>query len=164
MPGRELSSQRRGLWMPELVLYGTRLLAPATHWKYFNFHFQFQFLAQWEPTIVGLESRPRRLWWTVTFLNDFWRIWSCSWWRVSNSCTILRNFIPITSRKSVVKLIVLYEKVFRKVCIYRVSPKKNGLAFKGHCKPLNGRKSKKARKQTTPKIQFYLLGGVFTHV
>ena len=30
--------------------------------------------------------------------------------------------------------------------------------------PLNGRKSKKARKQTPPKIQFYLLGGVFSPV
>ena len=29
---------------------------------------------------------------------------------------------------------------------------------------LNGQKSKKARKQTPPKIQFYLLGGVFSPV
>ena len=32
----------------------------------------------------------------------------------------------------------------------------------GHFKPLNERK--KARKQTPPKIQFYLLGGVFSPV
>ena len=44
---------------------------------------------------------------------------------------------------------------------YRVSQKKQGLVFRGHFRPLNGRKSKKARKQTPPKIQFYLLGGVF---
>ena len=30
--------------------------------------------------------------------------------------------------------------------------------------PLNGRKSKKARKQTPPNIQIYLLGGVFSPV
>ena len=39
-------------------------------------------------------------------------------------------------------------------------PKKMGLVFRGQFRPLYGRKSKKARKQTPPKIQFYLLGGV----
>ena len=48
--------------------------------------------------------------------------------------------------------------------IYRVSQKKQGLVFRGHFRPLNGRKSKKGRKQTPPKIQFYLLGGVFSPV
>ena len=43
-------------------------------------------------------------------------------------------------------------------------PKKMGLVFRGYFRPLNGRKSKKARKQTPPKIQFYLLGGVFSPV
>ena len=43
---------------------------------------------------------------------------------------------------------------------YRVSQKKWGLVFEGHFGGLNGLKSKKARKQTPPKIQFYLLGGV----
>ena len=47
---------------------------------------------------------------------------------------------------------------------YRVSQKKLGLVFRGHFRPLNGRKSKKGRKQTPPKIQFYLLGGVFSPV
>ena len=46
--------------------------------------------------------------------------------------------------------------------IYRVSQKKQGFVFRGHFMPLNGRKSKKVRKQTPSKIQFYLLGGVFT--
>ena len=50
------------------------------------------------------------------------------------------------------------------VCMYRVSQKKVGLVFRGHFWPLNGQKSKKARKQTPPKIQFYLLGGVFWSV
>ena len=47
---------------------------------------------------------------------------------------------------------------------YRVSQKKLGLVFRGHFRPLNDRKSKKARKQTPPKMQFYLLGGVFKSV
>ena len=36
------------------------------------------------------------------------------------------------------------------------------LVFSGHFRPFNGRKSKKARKQTPLKIQFYILGGVFS--
>ena len=48
--------------------------------------------------------------------------------------------------------------------MYRVSQKKLGLVFRGHFRPSNGRKSKKARKQTPPKIKFYLLGGVFRSV
>ena len=35
---------------------------------------------------------------------------------------------------------------------YRVSQKKQSRRFKGHFRLLNGRKSKKARKQTPPKI------------
>ena len=50
------------------------------------------------------------------------------------------------------------------VFLQGVSKKKLGLVFRGHLRPLNGRKSKKARKQTPPKIQFYLLGGVFRSV
>ena len=49
--------------------------------------------------------------------------------------------------------------------MYRVSKKMDlcsGVLL--HFRPLNGRKSKKARKQTPPKIQFYLLGGVFSPV
>ena len=38
--------------------------------------------------------------------------------------------------------------------------KKQGLVFRGHLRPLN----EKARKQTPLKIQFYLLGGVFSPV
>ena len=49
-------------------------------------------------------------------------------------------------------------------CFCLVSKKKQGLVFRGHFRPLNGRKSKKGRKQTPPKIQFYLLGGVFNPV
>ena len=48
--------------------------------------------------------------------------------------------------------------------MYRVSQKKQSRRFKGHFRPLNSRKSKKARKQTPLKIQFYLLGGVFSPV
>ena len=43
-----------------------------------------------------------------------------------------------------------------KLGIYRASQKKQSHRFKGNFRPLNGRKSKKARKQT--EIQFYLLG------
>ena len=43
-------------------------------------------------------------------------------------------------------------------------PKKQSRRFKGHFRPLNRRKSKKARKQTPSKIQFYLLEGVFSPV
>ena len=38
------------------------------------------------------------------------------------------------------------------------------LVFSGHFRPFNGRKSKKARKQTPLKIQFYLLGEAYTHI
>ena len=48
--------------------------------------------------------------------------------------------------------------------IYRVSQKKQGFVFRGHFKGLNGLKSKSGRKQTPIKIQFYLLGGVFSPV
>ena len=48
--------------------------------------------------------------------------------------------------------------------MYRVSQKQLGLVFRGHFRPLYGRKSKKGSKQTPPKIQFYLLGGVFSPV
>ena len=45
--------------------------------------------------------------------------------------------------------------------IYTGCPKKKlRFVFRGHFRPLNDQKSKKARKQTPPKIQFYLLGGV----
>ena len=59
----------------------------------------------------------------------------------------------------------IYYKYFPKIfCMYRVSQKKLGLVFRGHFRPLNDRKSKKARKQTPPKMQFYLLGGAFKSV
>ena len=45
--------------------------------------------------------------------------------------------------------------------IYRVSQKKGCSKFEGHFRPLNGRKSKKVTPKTPPKIQFYLLVGVF---
>ena len=48
--------------------------------------------------------------------------------------------------------------------IYRVSQKKVGLVFRGHFRPLWPKIKKKARKQTPPKIQFYLLGGVLSPV
>ena len=48
--------------------------------------------------------------------------------------------------------------------IYRVSQKKGCSKFEGHFRPLNGRKSKKVTPKTPPKIQFYLLGGVFSPV
>ena len=35
---------------------------------------------------------------------------------------------------------------------YRVSQKKQGFVFRGHFRPLNDRKSKKAREQTPPKM------------
>ena len=47
---------------------------------------------------------------------------------------------------------------------YRVSQKKGCSKFEGHFRPLNGRKSKKVTPKTPPKIQFYLLGGVFSPV
>ena len=46
--------------------------------------------------------------------------------------------------------------------MYRVSQKKLGFVFRGHFRGLNGLKSKSSRKQTPHKIQFYLLGGVFS--
>ena len=45
-----------------------------------------------------------------------------------------------------------------------VSAKKGWRKFEGHFMPLNGRKSKKVTPKTPPKIQFYLLGGVFSPV
>ena len=44
---------------------------------------------------------------------------------------------------------------------YNLSPKKVGFRFTANLEALNGLKSKSERKQTPPKIKFYLLGGNF---
>ena len=58
----------------------------------------------------------------------------------------------------------LVEEVFLRPYIVQGVPKKLSHRFKGDFRPLNCRKSIKVRKQTLPKIKFYLLGGVFSPV
>ena len=68
-------------------------------------------------------------------------------------------------RKCFVKMILHWQTSSTYVVYsYRVSQKKMGLVFRGYFRPLNGRKSKKVRKQPPPKIQFNLLRGVFSPV
>ena len=43
-------------------------------------------------------------------------------------------------------------------------PKKVGLVFRAQFRPFNGQKFKSGREETPIKIQFYLLGGVFSPV
>ena len=47
---------------------------------------------------------------------------------------------------------------------YRVSQKKVGLVFRAHFRGFNGLKSKSGSPETPLKIQFYLLGSVFSPV
>ena len=48
--------------------------------------------------------------------------------------------------------------------MYRVSQKKVGLVFRAHFRGFNGLKSKSGSPETPLKIQFYLLGSVFSPV
>ena len=63
------------------------------------------------------------------------------------------QYIPLLLFTSCYIIYIIYI-----IPVFFVSQKKMGLVFRGHFRPLDGRKSKKGRKQTPPKIQLYRRG------